>query len=132
MYLRNTLMVIVAGLAAISLAIGLSFAQQPTGRGTEPTNSIVQPPSRDSKHLWRQEMRLPDAIQLPTLYRSVCAGDVNGDGKVDQADLTRIQQSFGKISGDPSFDAASDIDGTGIVNQSDLNIARANIGCKAR
>ena len=46
--------------------------------------------------------------------------DVNGDGKVDCADLAIIKASFGKRRGQTGFDARADVNNDGIVDVKDL------------
>ena len=79
-----------------------------------------------------QELRLRDIGQLPNLHESVCVGDVNEDGKVDQADLQQIQRSFGKKSGDIGYDPPADLDRNGIVDKADLALAEQNLGCSSK
>jgi len=52
---------------------------------------------------------------LPTIF-----GDVNGDGKVDCADIAIVKVSFGKRRGDEGFDSRADVNLDGIVDIRDL------------
>jgi len=49
------------------------------------------------------------------------AGDANGDGAVDCADIALVRTSFGKRAGQPGFDARADLTGDGVVDARDLN-----------
>ncbi|WP_367155721.1 dockerin type I repeat-containing protein [Methylomonas sp. HYX-M1] len=57
-------------------------------------------------------------------YVAKIAGDINGDGKVDQADVTLFQQSLGSVIGDPNYNPDADLDGDGRVTVNDLRILR--------
>jgi Dockerin type I domain len=54
-------------------------------------------------------------------------GDLNGDQRVDCADLAIVKQSFGKKSGEPGFNAWADINDDGIVNVLDLQIVASHL-----
>ena len=54
-------------------------------------------------------------------------GDINGDGKVDAADLSMLIADFGK-SGAAITNPAADINGDGKVDSADLSILIANYG----
>ncbi|WUR14957.1 M12 family metallo-peptidase [[Empedobacter] haloabium] len=49
------------------------------------------------------------------------AGDVNGDGTADCADLTIVRGALGKRSGQPGYDARADVNGDGVVDIRDLS-----------
>ncbi len=55
-------------------------------------------------------------------------GDVNGDNKVDGADLDLIKTSFGLLPSDPRFNPNADVNGDGQVNNLDLRWTRLNVG----
>jgi hypothetical protein len=59
----------------------------------------------------------PTLSGLPT----VPAGDLNGDGVVNCADLALIKASFGKTVGQAGFDIRADVNGDGVVNILDLS-----------
>jgi hypothetical protein len=52
-------------------------------------------------------------------------GDLNGDGKVDQADVVLFQQAYGSVRGDPNYNPDADFDGDGRVTVNDLRILRS-------
>lgn len=56
------------------------------------------------------------------------AGDLDGDGDVDLADLAMMLAAFGSCTGDPGYSAAADIDGSGCVDLADLSVLLANFG----
>ncbi|MBI5863027.1 MAG: hypothetical protein HZB38_00670 [Planctomycetes bacterium] len=56
------------------------------------------------------------------------AGDVNGDGHVDLADLALLLATFGQCQGDPAYNAAADFDASGCVELGDLTVLLANFG----
>jgi hypothetical protein len=58
-----------------------------------------------------------------------CAGDVNGDGATDLADLTVLLAAYGSASGDPEYVAGADFDDDGDVDLTDLNFLLADYGC---
>jgi len=48
------------------------------------------------------------------------AGDLDGDGDVDLADLAALLSAYGTCDGDPSYSAAADFDDSGCVDLADL------------
>ena len=48
------------------------------------------------------------------------AGDLNGDGKVDCADLAIVKASFGKRNGQPGYDTRADVIKDGVIDVRDL------------
>ena len=56
------------------------------------------------------------------------AGDLNGDGSVNSADLDIVRANWGQTVSDPS---GGDFNGDGIVNSGDLDAVRANWGAVA-
>src|SRR5438552_1913594 len=61
-----------------------------------------------------------------------CLGDVNGDGLVDQADLSLIQTSFGGKTGEHRFDDRADVNNDGIISKVDLTIVQRELGCSTK
>ncbi|MFO0840543.1 MAG: hypothetical protein U1D55_18705 [Phycisphaerae bacterium] len=53
------------------------------------------------------------------------AGDINGDGAVDESDLGILLAAFGTCSGDPGYVPGADFDHSGCVNESDLGVLLA-------
>jgi len=47
-------------------------------------------------------------------------GDVNGDGKVDCADLAIVKRALGKKAGQPGFESRADVVNDGIIDVRDL------------
>lgn len=80
------------------------------------------------------EMHLPDAgagvagsievvAQLPS---AACAGDVNGDGATDAADLSTLIGSFGMTVAPGT---SGDMNGDGVVDSADLSVLVGDFGC---
>ncbi len=54
-------------------------------------------------------------------------GDVNGDGLVNCADVSLVESSFGKRTGQPGFNLAADLNADGIVDLKDLFIVNRQL-----
>jgi hypothetical protein len=67
--------------------------------------------------------RLPDGYALV-----VIPGDIDGNGKVELADLVRMANAYGSTFGDPKWNPNSDIDGNKKVGLSDLVILAQHYG----
>ena len=65
---------------------------------------------------------LGDSSALQFSPAAKIAGDVNGDGVVNCADLAIVTASIGKRAGQAGFDPRADLNGDGIVNLLDLTI----------
>jgi hypothetical protein len=59
-------------------------------------------------------------VKIQVAYSSL-PGDVNGDGKVDCADLLIVQGSLGKHTGQTGFDVRADSNLDGVVDTQDLS-----------
>jgi Dockerin type I domain len=66
-----------------------------------------------------QVMYPPSARGLP--------GDLNGNRRVDCADLNLVRAFLGKSRTEPGFDPRADVNGDGVINQSDVSLVQANI-----
>lgn len=55
-------------------------------------------------------------------------GDLDCDGVVDLADLSRLLAAFGTCEGDAAYDPGADITGDGCIGLGDLSILLANFG----
>ena len=55
-------------------------------------------------------------------------GDVNGDGRVDGADLILFGLHFGASRGAANYNAAADFNNDGLIDGLDLAILAANFG----
>jgi hypothetical protein len=55
-------------------------------------------------------------------------GDINGDFKVNLADLVALAQAYGSKPGNSNWNANADIDGKGVVGLSDLVILAQHYG----
>jgi hypothetical protein len=57
-------------------------------------------------------------------------GDADGNGQVDQADLTAIRAGLGSVVGDTKYNFEADSNRDGRIGPSDLTTARRNLGVK--
>ena len=55
-------------------------------------------------------------------------GDINRDGKVDQADYNLLTAAFGSQPGDANWNSDADLNGDGRINALDFNIIATNFG----
>lgn len=55
------------------------------------------------------------------------AGDVNGDGRVDQADATIVLAAYPSVAGQKKYNPAADLNHNGQVGQSDLRLLLRNL-----
>ena len=65
--------------------------------------------------------RLSTAVAYIPLPGTVL-GDVNGDGKVNCADVAIVKADFGKKTGQPGYDSRADLNQDGAINILDLTI----------
>jgi hypothetical protein len=57
-------------------------------------------------------------------------GDANGDGVVDQNDLTLVHSLFGKTSDDDGYLLAADFNRDGIIDESDIDVVERFLGAE--
>ena len=57
-------------------------------------------------------------------------GDANGDGTVDQTDLSLIKTAYGTATGQANFNPAADFNADGHVGCIDLHLAELNLGSR--
>jgi hypothetical protein len=55
-------------------------------------------------------------------------GDLDGNDRIDQADLDRLVASYGKSLGDAGFDPAADLDRDGEVSVIDVSAVVRGLG----
>jgi hypothetical protein len=58
-------------------------------------------------------------------------GDLNGDTRVDCADLSIVSDSYGKSSGQSGFDLRADVNGDGVVDMLDLAAVSKHLSTSA-
>lgn len=63
---------------------------------------------------------LKSAPEATTQVAAQNIADVDGDGRINCADLAIVKASFGKKTGQPAFDARADVNKDGVVNVLDL------------
>lgn len=59
---------------------------------------------------------------------SLTPGDVDGNNRVDEADLRRVEQLLGRGPGDPDYDARAHVSSSRVISNLDLDIVRQNLG----
>jgi hypothetical protein len=64
----------------------------------------------------------PKTAAEATTHVPQMPGDVNGDGKINCADIALVKASFGKRTGQPGFNPNADVNHDGVVNVLDLAI----------
>jgi len=102
-----------AGLIAMTGTVRIRFEASDVGLG-----SVVEAAVDDIRITgwWCEETQTP----VP------CAGDVNGDGKVNVADFNLLATNFGMIAG--ASMSQGDVTADGMVNVADFNVVAANFG----
>lgn len=55
-------------------------------------------------------------------------GDLDGNDRIDQADLDRLVASYGKVAGDAGFDPVADLDRDGEVSVVDVSAVVRGLG----
>ncbi len=78
-------------------------------------------------HLWIGVLNF-GVVQAMIGDAAPTPGDLDGDGDVDLADLSRLLTAFGTCDGDAGFDPAADIDGDGCVGLADLSSLLESFG----
>jgi len=64
----------------------------------------------------------PKTAAEATTYVPQMRGDVNGDGKINCADIALVKAAFGTRTGQPGFNPSADVNHDGVVNVLDLAI----------
>jgi len=106
------------------------------GKGTvcTVTFTVLQPGSTE---VWLEDPAVQTvsgaasaiARALPLIVRAGGnAWDINGDKKVDVADMIILARAYGSTAGDARYNAAADLNGDGRVDETDLNLLRDHFG----
>ncbi len=82
------------------------------------SRDLATPPNTIDRQLAKFTIQGSTALQ----------GDVNGDGRVDGADLVLFGLHFGSLRGETNYSAAADFNNDGRVDGLDLAILAANFG----
>jgi hypothetical protein len=91
-----------------------------------PGNYLLQLYNQDDKLFYEGNFTVSAG---QTLVRTMkIPGDINGDGKVNLADLAALAQAWGSKPGDPNWNPNADLTGSGIVGLKDLVILAQNYG----
>ena len=64
----------------------------------------------------------PKTAAEATTHVPQMPGDVNGDGKINCADIALVKAAFGTRTGQPGFNPSADVNHDGVVNVLDLAI----------
>lgn len=75
-----------------------------------------------------QVVKGPTIDQVTEVFESGIAGDLDGDGSVALADLSRLLSAYGACVGDPGYDGPADIDLDACVGLGDLSALLSNFG----
>lgn len=87
---------------------------RPDALRAEDATTLMHLLSDRAAHDTDQNARSAAAIALQRM------ADVNGDGKVDCADLALVRSAFGQKAGAPGFDRRADIGLRGVVDETDV------------
>ena len=68
------------------------------------------------------------ALALPSLARAAVLGDLDGNGVIDQSDLTLLWSIYGTTASSPTYDGGGDLNSDGGVDYRDLAILSASFG----
>lgn len=68
----------------------------------------------------------PDAVPINAM-ESPGSTDLNGDGIVNQEDISIVRASFGTKNGDSTFNPAADLNGDGVVDITDVTAVARSI-----
>lgn len=82
------------------------------------SRDLATPPNTIDRQLAKFTVQGANALQ----------GDVNGDGRVDGADLILFGLHFGAMRGAANYSAAADFNNDGVIDGLDLAILSANFG----
>lgn len=88
-----------------------------TAPGETPQPSPTSTPTAD-----KTPAPSPTATQTPSSGTEDCAGDINGDGFLNDADLNIIVGALGTDITSPNFVPAADLVRDNVINQSDLGL----------
>jgi len=62
------------------------------------------------------------------LFQAILVGDVDGNKKVDMADIGLVCKAYGSKPGDPKWDSRCDLNGDGKIDMKDVGIVCRNYG----
>jgi hypothetical protein len=98
-----------------------------TGDAYELSGTIAQPDVGAT--MTGGDYELESGVWSPVNDGSACAGDIDGDGDTDHADLGALLAAWDSQPGDPTWNENADLDGDGHVSHADLGILLADWGC---
>ncbi|MEP0846379.1 MAG: VCBS repeat-containing protein [Phycisphaerae bacterium] len=75
-----------------------------------------------------QAIAEPAIDQVTEVYEAGIAGDLDGDGAVALADLSRLLSAYGACVGNPTYDPPADVDLDACIGLGDLSALLSNFG----